>query len=411
MSATLESANWAGFIRDGPARTAACKGVAQTIPPICDYVVFKIKTHYNLGGNEAALSNIPEVTGSSNSLQEENKSNIYSESSIDHINTIIVMSSETIKIGLSIDKLTLVMDLPPDLIGGLAGYLYGILGDKDMMHSLGLSRAVGTKARDYKINIYGRVPICGGSTWSEKSGFLLQACPKDVDRPPMRLDINPLCLNPKGLAHLRATMKCLNIEWPWIQHARVTRVDVPFDVWGCTPEQFVWDVLKRPTRRLYLNGGRLETLYIGSTHSDQVAIYDKGLERGLGPDVRWTRIEARILRPGRLVQDLPDFDCPLGKLLVWDPEKMKGIFPPLRSALTTTRQAKGLKGMLAAFGAHLPNTFRQSLEVTTPQWWKPEEIWNYWPFVLQKLLPDLLNVEAKDAALMASYKMLHVPKG
>ena len=107
-----------------------------------------------------------------------------------------------------IDKLSIAVGMPPQLAMGLPETLYGWLGDKEMMHAHGLSRLFGVAGGRYKASLQGRVPLPDSETgWSEKAGFVFQGGPKDAGVAPARLDINPLCLNPEGIAHVRTILE------------------------------------------------------------------------------------------------------------------------------------------------------------------------------------------------------------
>lgn len=228
--------------------------------------------------------------------------------------------SSEVEIIPSPDKLTLVIPLPAQLAQGLTEYLYGWLSDKEEFQKLGLTRANGAASRGYKLSIHGRVPSQDDDgAWSSAAGFLFQAGSRQPDLPPIRLDINPGCLNPHGFMHLRKVIEeNIQIDWHWLQQSRATRLDMAIDAHGCNVDDWVWDILKKRKRNLFIGNGCLRTLNLGSKHGDQVTIYDKARQLKLPPDTRWCRIEFKKRRLGP-VQDLPKMGCPLADLLVFDP--------------------------------------------------------------------------------------------
>ena len=117
---------------------------------------------------------------------------------------------------------------------------------------------------------------------------------------------------------------------------------------------------------------------LGSKHSDHVCIYDKGREQKQGADVRHTRLEFRMLKLGS-VQTLPNITSPLANLLVADPTKIQTLISPLRLAMKTQGQAKGLKGVLSLFSPNMHEKILMDLKATTPTWWCPNELWSQWP--------------------------------
>jgi hypothetical protein len=316
------------------------------------------------------------------------------------------VSIEKLNTTLIIDKLTLLLNLPPQLAQGLPEFLFGWLGDKEDMKSHGLTRAFGQSGGGYKISIHGKVPSPDVEDgWSKKAGFMFQAGPKRLDLPAFRLDINPGCLNPHGFQHLKEMVALLGIDWHWVQLSRVSRVDATVDVDGCSPDDFAWDMPKRRKRHLFVDNERMETLYVGSMHSEHVAIYDKMMQSKLKPPHPRTRIEFRLQKRGPL-QDLPNLGNPLKELLVLDPRAIKTTYLPLLLAMKTVGQEKGLSGMLSLFGPAERKVIDKKLRATTPTWWRPGEIWKEWPSVLVTALPTLFDVEPSAVALISSYAKL-----
>ena len=245
-----------------------------------------------------------------------------------------------------------------------------------------------------------------GHKFSPSTGFLIQVGPKNPDDAPVRLDLNPECLTPYGFAHMIHTLTgIIQIDLIWVQLGRVTRVDAALDVNGWSPNDFAWDISQRRKRQVYLDAGELRTLYIGGKHGDWLTIYDKARQLKLPEDVVRTRIGFRKRRAGPVLQ-LPDLDCPFADLLIFDPSTLKKLPDPLRAAVMTVGQTKGMKGVLALFPPKMRPELKAELLATTPEWWKPKQIWQEWPIMVKASLPGLFDLTPGSIALAKSHKKL-----
>ena len=231
-----------------------------------------------------------------------------------------------------------------------------------------------------------------------------------VADPPMRLDINPECLNPHGFTHMRKVLaEIILVDWHWVQLARVTRADAALDVHGCSPNDWAWDMTKRRRRHVYLLGQETRSIYLGEKHGDPLVIYDKARQLNLPEGVFRTRIEFRKRSVGP-VQELTDMACPFANLLIFDPTTIQSLVDPLRAAMMTVGQTKGIKGVLALFPSTYHAQCQEKLLASTPDWWDPQEIWQEWPVMLKASLPGLFGLTPASIALAESYAKSPVPK-
>lgn len=305
-------------------------------------------------------------------------------------------------IKLSVDKLTLLLDVPDMEYEGMVGTYVGYLKDKPFLLNYGLSRA---SCSGYKVGLKAVVPAPTPSGWSDKSGFHIGAGPTKVGTARIRLDINPLCLSPKGFGHLREVVeKVLLIGWHNVQLARVSRIDAAIDIDGCSPNDWAWDILQRSKRQLHLGAGGIETVYIGEKHGDPMVVYDKARQLKLSASVKRTRIEFRKRAPGS-AQKLHSMPCPFTNLLVFN-GKLQGIIEPLAMAAHEVGKAYGLRSLLALFPATTHAAIRKDLNASTPKWWRPKEIWQKWPAVLEQQLPSLFVSGEEAEALHAMFWQL-----
>lgn len=199
-------------------------------------------------------------------------------------------------------------------------------------------------------------------------------------------------------------LELLGIEWHWVQNARQTRVDPAVDIYGCSPDDYAWDIPNR-SRTIFLDrDGRLSTIYLGSKHSDQVVVYDKARQKKLAPEFQRTRIEFRGRQPG-LVKDLRTLACPFSRLLVFTPNPTGhlAVSAPVRAAMKTVGQAKGMEELLSLFDPGYRTKLRKILEASTPEWCRPEEIWKQWYSVVTATLPGLFDANPEAEKLLASY--------
>lgn len=310
------------------------------------------------------------------------------------------------EISLSIDKLTIAFDMPAQLTEGMAGVIYGYLKDPEFSAPHGLYRAFGAQARGYKVNVGVRVPcVTMTNGWSLKTGCLIQVGPTNPAAPYVRIDFNPDCLRPDGFKYARHILEdIIGIDWHWIQHARVTRVDAAVDVNDCSPQNWAWDIQKRRKRQLYTDGGELCTLYLGDKHGDPLVIYDKARQLKLPPEVQRTRIEFRKRRPGP-VQELLGMTCPFEDLLIFDPLELP--FPdPQRQAMKAVGWTAGIRGVLGLYPKCIRPKLEQDLAATGPTWWKPQMIWIEWPKMLKACLPGLFGISPESVVLVKSYASL-----
>ena len=105
-----------------------------------------------------------------------------------------------------------------------------------------------------------------------------------------------------------------------------------------------------------------------------------------------------------------DATCPFANLLVFDPSTIQDLPDPLRAAMMTVAQTQRMKGVLALFPSTYQAGCQAKLLASTPDWWKPQELWKEWPIMLKACLPGLFEVTPASIALAQSYAKSPTPK-
>jgi hypothetical protein len=295
------------------------------------------------------------------------------------------------KIELKIDKLTLLMDLPPQDQSGMVTSFIDWKKDTLMQSEYGFAPAYGKGCCGYQVSLACRVPTSiDPLIWSKDTAFLFQVGPKKPTLPPARIDINPLGLSPAGISHLCELVEhVFKLGWMCLQQSRVSRVDAAVDLHGIKAADWLWDIPGKRARETFSNG-ELRTLYLGAKRHNPIVVYNKAAQIGLAKGVELTRIEFRGKYQGPLWQ-LPKMKNPLTKLAVIDPSLASdGLTDPLRRAFLPVGHFAGCKGILGLFPIDQQAPRQAKLMAARAPWWLPDEVWSKWPTVLEQTLPDMI---------------------
>ena len=313
------------------------------------------------------------------------------------------ITEQKINFSLSVDKLTLVFDPIPQCGGEqptrdeVIKFFIGMILDTSLQSSLGIFRP-NTRARGgYEVVIAGKVPISENPLiWSQNTGYLLQIGCKRPGASFYRLDINPVALNARGLAHIQELFDHhFHIGWDALRTGTVTRVDAALDIDGVSIDDFIWDMKQRKKRQTYASSGKYETIYLGAKNGSPLVIYNKAKQLGLQASQKRTRLEFRHCKSQSL-QALRTLPCPFEKLKVIDPMELASTPMVLRRAILAAGNALGTLGILRLYPSAAHKNLQSALADTTPLWWKPSEVWSRWPTTLVDLLTGLLPIDSEN---------------
>jgi hypothetical protein len=227
--------------------------------------------------------------------------------------------------------------------------------------------------------------------WS-KVFALLQCNPRNGLGGFLRLEWNPAKWSASAKAHLFGTVAMVMLYTDkfrlLLTNARVTRYDVALDVYGITPDDYLWELRGCPYRDPVVHQGVPETLYLGNRSAARgqglVRIYNKGMELG-DPSLMLTRIE-RDCRSNQLrVRDLPDLPNVFRTLGCWDVHAALaqlgnlGIPPMYRSMLHDSCAYRGLGAALTQIESpQLRDRVEKAIKSSAPAFWDMQAIWSGW---------------------------------
>lgn len=229
----------------------------------------------------------------------------------------------------------------------------------------------------------------------------VEADPYIPKRPFLRFEWNPSKAGAEGQAEIREILSQLLPGGParLIGEGKVSRLDVAVDLPGITPDDLIVEALRRRKRHIYIGpDGYIETLYLGSSRSNQVTVYDRAQQSKMQsiapPDVPTTRIEVRLKQPGSFLK-LPDIPNPFEKVKVFGPFNIDFETAPALHSVIESSRLRGLRHALRRVPPKLRKQYRSSIEATALSSWKPDEIWSRWPQVLNalELHPSVFSVD------------------
>jgi hypothetical protein len=168
----------------------------------------------------------------------------------------------------------------------------------------------------------------------------------------------------------------------------VTGFDVALDVYGITPDDYLWEQGTGNYRDPVVHRGRLETLYLGNRSAARgkglVRIYDKGVELG-DPGLTLTRIERECRSNTLRVRDLPDLPNVLRILHCLDVSAaladlgVHGIPPMYRNLLRDACAYRGSRVAISRIDSpQLRQRLAQAIGSSVPAFWDLPSIWSGW---------------------------------
>lgn len=227
----------------------------------------------------------------------------------------------------------------------------------------------------------------------------------------VRLELNPRALGPKGLSRFKVALGQTTtgaFEWDQvIKSGKVTRYDVAVDMYNVDTRQIVWASEIKGKTHLYTDpDGGTQTVYIGTKSNSSQYYYDKLAEtKDHDKPVEFvgyhTRVEFRVTT-GKMLVDLKNVDNPLHKLSLYHlDEPPPGVERWIWNLVRVNCVHKGVQNALLDLPEGLRPLVACKLEECLKRIWRPDQLWNAWPSVVNKsgLLapsPSLFLSEAED---------------
>lgn len=222
----------------------------------------------------------------------------------------------------------------------------------------------------------------------------------------MRFEWNPAALNFQEQARLGTLLRTVVPDYSiamLMTEARVTRIDLSFDIYDVLPDSFLiyTSPLHKTVSVLYKYGaeGRCNAVQIGSVKSDRhLLIYDKRLQlnqkprpAGRIPILRRarTRFELRLQAPS--FQTLSDGPNPFDRYKVASRKLMRthGFSQHEIGFFLDSCDRRGAQAALSLIeNARLRRRYSDALlNSPCPNWWQPSDIWNQLPQVIVHAIP------------------------
>jgi hypothetical protein len=224
--------------------------------------------------------------------------------------------------------------------------------------------------------------------------LLVQCSPKSIKNSFFRIEFNPAKVDmSEGRAFIDAI---LPMGYDGLVNQGIcTRIDATVDVKN---EDLSKLLIYHPGISItsdHYKSGCIETLYFGSKSSQKlICVYDKVADikhknsqlifKIPMPDYPVTRIEAR-LRKRVPVKDLAELPNLFKKLCISSFHN----FPKLDDLFTMflmASQGSNAQNALLALKEPARKKHQKYLDTYSAKWWKPDEIWQQWPAVIDSLL-------------------------
>jgi len=290
--------------------------------------------------------------------------------------------------GVFIDKLSMTFDIPNE---GHASWINQQF--MDMPKETDSGWVPGHRgAYKYGVRVHAPSDVSDGvqGPWS-KDYVLLQADPKNGQGGYVRAEFNPARFDACQTAYIFSSLdNNLDLPPPQVGKAKVTRADLTVDLPGVKIGDYVFERTNSPIRRVILNKGRLETIYLGKTAAGQACIYDKGAQVG-NDALTLTRVEVHC-HPNRPAADLHTLKNPFTRLRVFDVANASlKIGGPHAKTLARAMRAEGTAAPLADFPLGAAAEIKAAIFGSTADFWKPGDIWKQWPAAIKAAFPSFGN--------------------
>jgi hypothetical protein len=305
----------------------------------------------------------------------------------------IAFSNKPPVMSICIDKVSITLDEDKDdkhhgdaILETIYGYA------KPGLYPFDKHGRVSAKGGRYKAALRIHAPnppgdIHGG--WSEEFA-LLQCAPKNNAGGFLRLEWNPAKWTALASGHLLGTVSAVMLHTEkfnqLLANAKVTRIDVALGVLNIRPDDYLWELSKGVYRKVFIKGGKVETVYLGKLKAGKggIRIYDKGAEMGI-PSLKQTRIE-RVYKDTKLrVRDLPKLDNVFRTLICRDARAalagldFPGVPPMYRSFVHDSCAYRGFRSALDQIDStQLRKRLIKAITSSVPGFWNMEVIWSGW---------------------------------
>jgi len=224
--------------------------------------------------------------------------------------------------------------------------------------------------------------------------MLVQCSPKNENTSFFRIEFNPAKIiwpEARGFIDGILPMHYKGL----VNHGICTRIDATVDV---KREEIAKLLIFHPgilKTSDYYKSGRTETLYLGSKTSPKlICVYDKIAEikrsnshtiiKTEVPKDPITRIEAR-LRKRVPIKDLAEVPNMFEKLCISSYQSIPYLDEKFELFLMASQASNG-QNVLLALSESTRKKYRKYLKNYPAKWWKPDDIWQQWPNVIDLLL-------------------------
>lgn len=225
---------------------------------------------------------------------------------------------------------------------------------------------------------------------------LLQYKHADHKAEKLRVEFSPVDLGVIGLDQLHAVLTSIVPNgWAYFaSYGRVTMIEVTVDVPNVSIDQFHVVPQQVTTAKTWKTNGKLETLVLGKSKSNQTRVYDRGKKRKsnkqhwAGPTT--TRVERRMKpQPSFSLAELGTLSNPFASLQLvatqTAPPPKEGKPDYVWELFLDSVTMRGCPSALKLLTKAKRTEYRKWLLKHPVPWWNPDAIWAQWPAVLNEL--------------------------
>jgi len=249
---------------------------------------------------------------------------------------------------------------------------------------------MGAKSPYYSSAFNIRCPNADGVFEKGCPMVLLQFTKKDIPKPQVRLEFNPLkifgssnnlppamnCEPAKEHLDFMFTGLCGMEFFQFLSHARVTRLDICRHILFRSPEDYLFGVkYAKSVQSVFGGNGKLETLYFGKGTGNQTIVYNKSKHLH-GDAAAWdtVRIEARLKMKKTKISDLWGIPNPLNKVR---PHSLKHHKPPCGPAHWIAFQDacryRGISNAIKCQPSKCHYRLKKALSEQPVTWWEMDD--------------------------------------
>ena len=303
-----------------------------------------------------------------------------------------------------IDKISIIVDLPPRARHHVHQEFFSNINDKDVYKD-----APKAMFKDFKIAKRIALPSLSVKLTDDakanksivKKYPLIQLAydKKAKQAHKLRLEFVPVDLGKQGMQELANEISGLMHDgWDYLlQHGRVTRLDITVDFPNLTTEDIHFLPQQMLTYTTWKSNGKLETITCGKRKGNQTLIYDRGAKRTAfkqsSEGKNGVRIERRLVKKMStlLVSELTNFSNPfsamsfVSDLGILPPPKLPSSSEWIWPMFCDSVKQRSLQGALALLSEERRTQFRTHLKLYSADWWKPDLMWAHWKEMLKEM--------------------------